>query len=194
MEDKTYTEEELKAALAKAVAEAVSPLEAKVAELESSQQQSEVDKAIAAVKAEKDAEIADLQKRLDESVIEATAAKEAKEAQDKFWTDAIAEQEEKAAREARRETRVAALKEHAGFTDEYLTENVERFLAMTDEEFTARLDEYKTLKDALGVPAGTPSTTALTASRQTSPSSSSSALREAMALRREGVDPRRVIA
>lgn len=193
----TYTEEELKAAVDKAVADATSALQAKLTELENSLEKSEIDKAVAAVKAEADEKIKELETKLDAAVIEATKAKEEKEAQDKFWADAIAETEEKAAREARREERMKQLAEVAHFPEEFLKENEERFVAMSDEEFTARLEEYKAQREALDASNGAggstpPVSTALTAARTTTTTTPTSALREVLGLRRAGVDPRRV--
>lgn len=193
--DKTFTEAELQAAVDKAIAEATQPLQAKVSELENSQQQSEVDKAISAVTAEKDEVIADLQAKLDAAVIEVTQKGEAYAELEKFWTDAIAEKEETDAREARRDERLAKLAEEAGFPEEYLKENEERFVAMADEEFAARLEEYKALAAKNGTPKGTgvPVSTALKAARENaSNKSETSALHEVLSLRNKGVDLRTI--
>lgn len=190
----TYTEEQLANAITKAVAEATAPLQAKVTELENSQQKSEMDAAVESAKAEAQAAIDDLQTKLDAAVIDATAAKEAKEQIEQFWANAVAEAEEATVREARREERLAKLKDEAHFPEEFLKENEERFVAMSDEEFAARLEEYKTQYAALAGSGGNyiPETTALHASRTTTTTKPGSALREVLDLRRAGIDPRAV--
>src|SRR5688572_824120 len=89
MSDKTFTEEELAAAVQKAVGEATSALQAKLTELENSQQQTEMDKGIAAAKAELQSSIDELQTKLDAAVLEATAAKDAKAELEQFWSSAV---------------------------------------------------------------------------------------------------------
>lgn len=191
MSDKTYTEDELAAAISKAVAEATSPLQTKLTELENSQQQSEMDKALAAAKAEAQATIDDLQAKLDAAVIEATAAKQAKEELDAFWADAIAKAEQEKAMDERREDRLAKVKEFGGFDEKYIEENADRFVAMSDEDFDARLEEWKQLVASKGGEE-IPGQTRLVASRTDTGTTKTSALAEIRNLRQAGIDPRRV--
>lgn len=189
----TFTAEDVQAAVDKAVATATSALQAKVTELETSQQKSEMDAAIEAAKAEAQAVIDDLQAKLDAAVIEATQAKTEKEALEQSIAAKEAEAEEAKIREGRRDERLTKLKDEAGFPEEYIKENADRFVAMDDEEFTARLEEYKALVAKAGAGSSTiPSQTALVASRQTTSTKPGSALREVLDLRRSGIDPRAV--
>lgn len=152
MSDKTFTEVELQAAVDKAVADATAAMQAKLAELEGNQA---LETAVATAKAELEAQVADLQTKLDAAVAEATQAKEAKEA---LETAVQAEKDEAAAAAeiaARIEDRTAKVKEIGCFPDEYLTANAERFAAMSEEDFTARLDEWKAIGKKEEIPAKT---------------------------------------
>lgn len=192
MSDKTYTEDELAAAIAKAIGEATAPLQTKLAELENSQQKSEMDAAIEAAKAEAQKAIDDLQAKLDAATIEATAAKTAKEELDSFWADAIAKAENEKAMEARRDERLSAVKEFGGFDEKYIEDNADRFVAMSDDDFTARLEEWKALVASKGTE-GIPAKTGLEVARSNAgDGKKASALAEIRNLRQAGVDPRRV--
>ena len=195
MDPKSYTEEELKAEIAKAIAEATGPLQTQIAELTKVQQQTEEGKALAEVTAAKDAEIADLQSKLDASALEASTVKAELEAVNSFWTNAIQEAETAAATEARKAERLEKLKEVAPAAEEYLVENADRFAAMSDEDFEVRLEEFRLLASKATTTSESTSTTestlstALKASREVT-SGSKSALEGLSALRQARVNPR----
>jgi hypothetical protein len=185
--DQTYTEDELKSELAKATA----ALEARVKELETSQQVSEVESRVAAIKAEKDAEIADIQRQLDEAVLQAAGERLRADAIVE-WLEAEKTAAEQAAEQAaRRDERLAKVKEVANFPEEYLVKHADRFAAMTDEDFEAHVEGLREIAAAAGLkPAGStlPDKTGLHAARDdnTSTRSVGSATKEIFALRRSG--------
>lgn len=158
--DKTYTEEDLQTAVAEATAE----LAAKVTALESAALESEVTAAVNAVKAETAAEIEDLRSKLDNAVL---AAQSSKNELDTFKAelDELAAAEE-TAREiaARMEERLAKVKEFP-FTDDYIEANAERFAAMSDEDFEARLADWSVMGTSK-MGDSIPKVTALTAARE----------------------------
>lgn len=180
----TFSEEELQAAVDAAVNEATAPLKSRIAELETQQQRGEVDAATAELKDK----IAELESKLDAAVLEASQAKEEKENLQKAWDDEKAA--EAAAKElaARREERLEKVREVASFPDEYLEANADRFAAMDEEEFLARIEEWKTLtaKSEDGVP----KKTALTAARHESNGGGDSQLNLLREFRRTLTDPR----
>jgi hypothetical protein len=192
-DDMTYTEEDLKAKVDEAVKAAVEERDAKIAELTASQLTSETAKAVADAVAAKDTELADLRGELDKAVLEAANAR-AEHDSVMAWLDSektAAEQREAAA--ARKDTRLAKLKEVAHFPDDYLEQNADRFAAMSDEEFDSRCAEYATLSGN-GKSASTevPSTVPGLKAGMEGPGSrgTSSALKELQALRR---DPRGLV-
>lgn len=182
----TFTPEQLQAAVDKAVAEATAPLQTKIVELEASKEKEATSQQIT----DFETKIADLETKLDAAVLDATQAKEEKETLQKSWDDEKAAEEEAKTVAARKDERLAKVKEVACFPDEYVEQNADRFAAMSDEDWNARLDEWATLakkdpsdKDKI------PSKTALTAARQETGGDSSSLglLKE---FRRVLVDPR----
>ena len=86
----TFTEEELQAAVDAAVAEATAPLTSRIAELETTHQQSEWETA----KTELEARVTELEGKLDAAVLEVTQAKEEKDNLQKTWDDEKAAEEE----------------------------------------------------------------------------------------------------
>lgn len=186
MADKTYTQEEQDALLAQ-----VADLTAKVAELTDASTASLIETKVADVKAEMEAVVADLQAKLDTAVLEAETAKTAHE--ELVATIAATEAAEvaKVEMEARKEERLAKVREVASFPEEYLTENADRFAAMSDETFTAAVEDWAAIAPAKGA-AGTkeelPKKSAMTASR----AEGASPLTEIMGLRFSGVDTRTV--
>lgn len=184
----TFSEEELQAAVDSAVAEATAPLKSRITELETTHQQSEWETA----KADLDTKIADLESKLDAAVVEVTQAKEAKEAVEQAWAEEKQAGEEATAMAARREERLQKVREMACFPEEYVEQNGDRFAAMSDDDFSARLDEWAALAKTGDTGKGNgevPKKTALTAARQEQGGDESSLglLRE---FRRVMTDPR----
>jgi hypothetical protein len=197
---KTYTEEEVKAAVQVAVDEAVAGLRAQVEELNAERAASESEQALAELRDSFEAEKAELQAKLDEAVLQATTEKEAHD-QLVAWLEGEAKAaEESAAIEARREERLATAKAAADFPEDfvkYLEDSADRLAAMDDEEFTARVTEWAAL--AGGKPAKPsskddklPAETALHASREGRDAGGKpkSAVKELFEMRRSGIDPR----
>lgn len=156
----TFSDEELQAAVNDAVDAATTPLKNRIAELEAAQQQSAADSESNELKTK----IAELEAQLDAAVLEAATAKEEKETLQKAWDDEKAEAEAAQEMAARREERLAKVKEVASFPDDYLEKNADRFAAMSEEDFTARIEEWQTLASKNN--GGPPKRTALTAARQ----------------------------
>jgi multidrug efflux pump subunit AcrA (membrane-fusion protein) len=188
MGDRTFTEAELQAAVELAVAEATAPLQARLAELQSDQHQSALERAVAEVKAETQAAIAELQAKLDAAVLDAAQAKEAKDATEAAWAAEKQAAQDATELAARKEGRLAAVREVACFPETYLTENGDRFAALPDEEFQARLDEWRAIA---GKEPGVPANTSLKAARDEA-DVNGSLLGELGNFRRSLVDPRTV--
>jgi hypothetical protein len=181
----SYTEEELHAAIEERTAE----LTARVQELESAAQESKIEAQVAAVQAEAAAAVEELRAQLDAAVLEKQAAVDALDAYKAELEEIASATAREAEIAARRETRLAQVKEVASFPDEYLDANADRFAAMSDEDFTARLAEYAALA-VKPTGDGIPKTTALTASRESTTDSGRTLLREIMHDSLLGVDPR----
>lgn len=185
---KTYTEDEVRAA----VAEAVSDLRAEVDELRAEKATNEGEQALADLREALEGEKTELQTKLDAATLEAENAK--KERDDIVaWLDGEAKSaEEKAAIEARRDERIEKVKEAANFPETYIEENADRIAAMSDEEFDARLSEWAALSGTKS--AGDdelPRETALRAAREgRDDTTRKSAGRELRELRQSGVDVR----
>lgn len=190
---KSYTEEEVQAL----VASAVKDLEAKVSELQGAQQASAIEAKISEAKAEAETKVAELQAELDTTTLKAQKADEEKQ-EILAWLEAEAKSaEERAALEARRDERIAKVREVASFSDEYVEKRAEGWAAMSDEAFEAALEDWKAVagekkqgdsKDDSD--ARIPAETAMTASRDDK--TTGSLLREVLNLRFEGIDPRTV--
>lgn len=179
----TFTEEEVQAAVDKAVAEASTSLQTRITELEGNQQQSALEQAIADAKAELETKIVELQTQLDAAVLEAAQAKEAKDSLQEAW-DAEKQSAEQAAEiAARRDERLAKVREVASFPDQYLEDNAERFAALSDEDFAARLAEWAEISTK-----EIPKKSAFTAAR--SEEANGSALTSLREFRRVQADPR----
>lgn len=186
MSEKTYTEDEYNALVAK-----VTDLEAKVSELTAATETSATDAAIAAAKVELEAQIADLQSKLDTATLEAEAAKKSHDDLVGYLEGEAAAIQAASELDARKTERLAAVKEAASFPDEYLESNADRFAAMSDEQFAAALEDWKTIAPkSTSAKDDIPSTTAMAASR--SNDSTPNVLSEVMGLRFEGVDTRTV--
>ena len=181
----TFTQEELDAALAAAT----DPLQQRLAELEAQVQQTEVGKAVADAVAAKDAEVAELQSQLDAVEAARTAAENKLTEVEQYWVDAIAAQEAAAELAARKEQRTTQAREAGVFSEEYIAENADRFASMTDEDFSARLDEWRLIASQPRRTSDIPARTALVAARADEPVTGS-ALSVISEMRAKRVDPR----
>jgi len=153
-----------------AVAAATGPLQQRLAELEAQATESEVGKAVAQAVGEKETQIADLQTQLDTATAARTTAETKLAEAETFWTEAISAHQEAVAVAARKEQRIGQASEIGVFNDDYIAANADRFAAMSDEDFAARLDEWKLIaaKAKPGETATPPATTAMVASRSDS--------------------------
>lgn len=189
----TFTQEQVDAAIASAVAEATSPLQDRLAELEKAAQDTEVGQAVAAAVAPLEERVAALQAELDEANVRATAAEQARAEVETFWAEAIASEQERAAREARKAERVEQAKAAGVLSEEYIAANADRFSEWSDDEFAARLDEWSQVASlAKGEAGEIPGSTGFRADRETASAatttgSSLGLLRE---MRRGQADPR----
>lgn len=181
----TYTEEELAAA----IAAAVSPLEATVAQLREAQQSSEVAEQISAATAPLEAQIAELQTQLDEATLRAETEKERADGIVAWLESEATAKTEADAAEARKAERVAKIAEVAKFPDKYVEDNADRWAAMEEDAFSAFLEGCGEIASANG--SKLPAFTGLQASREDK-KTNGSAVREVMRLRRSGVDPRTI--
>jgi DNA polymerase III delta prime subunit len=184
---KTYTEDELRAA----VEAAVGDLRGQIDSLRASQEASEIEARIATAVGEAteplSAQVTELQTKLDASVIE---AQNEKARADGLEAEKVAAAEA-ATLAARKDERVAKVAEVANFPKEYLDANAERFAAMSDEDFEARLDEYRQIAVKGTGTDGLPAKTALKATTDSGAGPKpDSAVRDLFAMRRAGIDPR----
>jgi DNA repair exonuclease SbcCD ATPase subunit len=181
----TFTQEDLDAA----VTAMSDTLQQRLKELEAQVQESEVGRAVAQATEAKDAEISQLQQRIDAAEASRTAAENKLNEVEQFWVDAIATQQAASELDARKERRVTEAKQAGVFSDDYINENAERFAAMSDEDFSARLEEWRLIAAKTGESTPAPARTALAASAsgQTPPASNLSVVSELRGMR---VDPR----
>lgn len=187
MSEKTYSKDEYDALLAK-----VEDLKTKVVELTASADASQVDAAVAAVKADMETQVASLQSQLDTAVLEASANKAKHDELIAYLEEVAAAEAAALEHQARKEERISQVREVASFPAAYLEENADRFADMSDETFQVALEGFKAQQEALastsGSSNGIPSETAMSAARTTN--ETSSPLSEVLALREKGIDPR----
>lgn len=143
----TFTEEDVKAEVAKAVA----ALEAQIADLRSSQAEENLKAEIAKAIEAKDADIAALQAQLDTAVLEAEKAKSDHAELVSLLEQAQADAERAAEIAARKDERLTKVREVASFPEEYLTANADRWAAMADEDFTVLCADYSAVSEKKSV-------------------------------------------
>jgi hypothetical protein len=185
----TFSQEDVEAA----VAAATTDLQKRLEELGAQVRDTEVGRAVADALATKDTEVSELQAQLDAAEAARTAAENKLTEVEQFWADAITAHEEEATFAARREQRVTEATEAGVFSDDYIGENADRFAAMSDEDFKARLDEWKVIASKAGASVtAIPSKTALTASR-VEDNQPATALAYIGEMRRSRIDPRTLV-
>lgn len=195
MNTRMFTEDELTSA----VQEAVAPVKAELDALHASLAEGEVENRIDAIRAETETHVAELQAKLDAAEIRANEAEAARD--EVFaWLRAEADAVAAAAEHAERtEARLALVKDSANFSDEYVAENIDRWVAMDDESFAALVEDWKAVQTAARAShedadlAGIPVETAMdTARTTTTTTGSDSVVGEVFNLIRQGVDPRTI--
>jgi hypothetical protein len=138
---KTFTEDELNAA----VEAAIEPVQAELNELKNAQAQGEVDTRVAEANAEADRRVAEVQTQLDEAMVQKGAAeKELSDTVD-FLVAEEAAKREAAEIAARTDERKVSIEELAVFEADYVEANMERWLALEDEDFAALVEDWKTI-------------------------------------------------
>lgn len=139
---KTYTEEEFTTAVKEAVAPLQAAAEAKVAEL-----QAELDKINASKASEEVAgQIAEIKIELDNTELARAKAVEDYNNLVAFLEAEKVAAEELATREARKDAIRAAVKEAAGFDDERIEANIDRWVDMSEEDFATVVEDWKLIK------------------------------------------------
>lgn len=160
----TFTAEEVE----EAVATATAALEARIAAMETAATASEIEAKIEAAKADSAAEVAEVRAQLDTAVLAAEKAERELEATIAYLNETAAAETAAAEAAARKDERIAKVREAANFPEEYLVANADRYAAMSDEDFEDRVAEWASLSPKKeGTPeGGIPKTTVLTADRE----------------------------
>lgn len=134
----TFTQEQLDAA----VAEALAPLQAELDNIKAGQEEEAVNARITELETAHAAQVADLQSQLDTATLKAdTAEKQYNELVEALEAAANAEVEA-AIFAAVREERIAQVKEVASFSEEHIEASADRWAAMDEEHFTASLSDW----------------------------------------------------
>lgn len=183
----TFTQEDIDSA----VAAAVKPLDDKIKELLTSQEQADIEERIVKEKAELEAKMADIQTQLDSAVLEAAEAKKTHDEFVAFLDAAKADEAAKAELASRKEARLTLVKEVASFPEEYVEANADRWAALSDEDFEALTADWKQIaskREESTEDTTLPSATTMVASRQEG--KPSSALDDIFALTLSGFDPK----
>ncbi len=191
---KTYTEDELQALVAAAVATATTDLRTQLDSLKAGEESAATEAKIAEIEATSKTEIDAITAKLDAAVIDAEQAKKERD-ELTSWLSAESEklvaEAEKATRRADRIAQVAAV---VTFPEDYVKERAEKWADLDDEQFAAQLEDYKLMsKNApkSNDPEPLPTFTAMQASRDTDETSVvGSALKGLIRGRHLGIDPR----
>lgn len=130
-EMKTFTEDELAAAVQAAIA----PIQAELDALKDEKAEVEVDARIAEIQTESAELVSQAQADKDVAVLSATEATQKYEDLVSYLEAEQAAVAEAAAAEARKTERLDQIKEIASFKDEYIAENLDRWAALSDEAF-----------------------------------------------------------
>lgn len=195
MADTSYTEAELRVKIDEATAEMRSELDSFKAKADAEA----VDAKVETVKAEYEEKIEELQKNLDTAVLEAQAAKEEKDTVLSFLEAEDAAKTEAADKAARRDERLAKVKEIASFPEEYVESNADRWSELSEDAFAALLEDYATVSKAAketeanheGVSDEALAATAMKAAAGKT-DDAASARRRVLGFRNQGIDPRTV--
>lgn len=189
----TYTEDELQAAIAAAVA----PVREELDSFKASQEAEEVEARIAAAKAEAEEARVEAETKLDTVTLERDEAVQAKADLEAYLAEEARKVEEAAELAARRDERVAQVKEVASFSDEHVEASADRWTAMDDDAFAGLLEDWKAVKASKEEGGSTetkiPAGTAMTATRDEGGAGAVDAAavrREVMGLRSQGIDTR----
>jgi hypothetical protein len=141
---KTYTEDEVRAA----VEEALAPVQAELDTIRASEAEEAVATKVAEAVAAKDAEISELHGTIDTLTLRAEKAEADYDAVIAWLDSEKTAAEEAAALAARKEERLAAVKEVASFAEDYIEANADRWVALDDTAFASLLDDWKAVAEA----------------------------------------------
>ena len=142
--DKTFTQEQLDAAVEAALA----PIRDELKAFKDAEAAGEVDSKIAAAKAEAESKLAEVQDKLDAAELKATNAEQLL-ADSLAWIQAVVDEQDTAEKaEAVKESRIAVLKEKTSFSDEKIAERIGDWAQLSDEAFADRLVEWEELSTA----------------------------------------------
>lgn len=191
-EAKAITQDDVQAAVDKAVAEATAPLQTELDAFRADAGTAEIETQLAEAKAPLETKITELQAELDAKVLEATASAAELDELKTFLDDAAATAEAAAEVASKVETRKTEVAAVASFPEEYVTANAERWAAMDDAGFATYLEDLKIVA-AKSNGARVPTGTALTASREGAGSTNgtvAAGLAAVRELRENGHDPR----
>lgn len=165
----TFTQEDVDALVAAAIAKAVAPLQAELNGFKEGEQESAVEAQVAAVREEMEAQIAELTSKLDAAVLEAETAKTERDG----ITQWLETESEKIVQEAelatRRGDRITKVAEVVSFPEDYVKERADKWASLSDEDFEALLADYKALgikPKSGGTGSPLPTATAMVASRE----------------------------
>lgn len=142
-EMKSFTEQEKDEAVKTAVAEALAPLQDELDKLKADKADGEVDARITEAKAEADKLVADANLEKDQAVAEATAAAKKHDDLVAYLEKLQADAEAAELAETRKTERLDALKAVADFPEDYVADNLERWVAMDDEQFGSMVETLK---------------------------------------------------
>lgn len=191
MSDKTYSEDEVVAA----IAAALKPVQEELSSLQAKAKDDAVEARLEEMKEAHDAEIAEIRVELDGKVIEAQTAKEQYDQLIAWLDEQSAQLEQAAERASREESRLAAVAKVIAFPDAFVQSNTERWVSMSDEDFEALVESYNVAaKIAAGKNPVTKEVslagTAMSGERETSSENEVSILRTVMQQHRSGLDVR----
>ena len=147
-EMETYTKEQVADLISAAVAEAVAPLNDKLAQFDASAAEEAVAAQIAEARKELEAQLEGVRAELDAKVIELQSATEQHESLVAYLDQIKADAEESERLEGLKAERLDAIKEVANFPEDHLEKNLDRWIAMDEDTFQAQLETFKLLAPA----------------------------------------------
>jgi hypothetical protein len=136
---KTYTEDEVRAA----IEEALAPVQAELETIRASEAEEAVAAKVAEAVSEKDEEISQLHGTIDTLTLRAEKADADYDGVIAWLEGEKTAAEEAAAIAARKDERLASVKEVASFADDYLEANTDRWVALDDAAFASLLEDWK---------------------------------------------------
>jgi hypothetical protein len=190
----TFTEDEVKALVEKAVGDATGELQAKLEEVEAAKKELET-KDVEITIASLNETVKEIQAKLDTAILEAEAAKNEKAELTAYLEAEKAAADKEAEIAELSKVRVAKVAEVASFPQEYLEANTDRWARMSEEDFDASVADYAAVaakKDTSGNEM-IPEHTSLKASKESEKKNGSIPRHAVFELRKLGVDAREAL-